>query len=255
MIVDVLRHASAAGLAEAVAGRAITTLVEQVSEAGIAHLCLTGGGIGTAVLDALRESGAADSIDWARVHVWWSDERFVPAGDADRNDSAARAALLNHVGIPPANIHAMPTPDQVDGNVEAGAQAYAHELARFARADAAVPSMDILLLGIGPDGHVASLFPEMPALHDHRPVVGVHGSPKPPPQRMTMTLPAICAAKQVWILASGEAKATAVRLALTDEAGPLQVPATGARGRVRTLFCLDEAAASGLPPDMGRPSA
>jgi 6-phosphogluconolactonase len=72
---------------------------------------------------------------------------------------------------------------------------------------------------------------------------------------MTMTLPAICAAKQVWILASGEAKATAVRLALTDEAGPLQVPAAGARGRVRTLFCLDEAAASGLPPDMGRPSA
>lgn len=255
MIVDVLRHASAGALAEAVAGRMVTTLVEQVTESGVAHLCLTGGGIGTAVLASVRGSAAADSIDWRRVHVWWGDERFVPANDPDRNDAAARAALLDHVDIPLANIHPMPTPAEVGADVDAGADAYAAELARFARHDAPTPSMNVLLLGIGPDGHVASLFPEMPALHDTRPVVGVHGSPKPPPLRISLTLPTICAARQVWLLASGEAKAAAVRLALTAEAGALQVPAAGARGRERTLFCLDEAAASALPPEMGRPSA
>lgn len=254
MIVDVLRHASADVLAETVAGRTVTTLVERVAESGTAHLCVTGGGIGTAVLDALRHSPAVDSIDWPRVHVWWGDERFLPAGDPDRNETAARSALLDHVGIPRQNIHAMPSLGQVQ-DVDAGAWAYVQELAAHARPDAAVPAMDILMLGIGPDGHVASLFPEMPALHDDRPVVGVHGSPKPPPLRMTMTLPTICAAQQVWILASGSAKADAVRLALTDSAGPLQIPAAGARGSVRTLFCLDEAAASALPPELGRPSA
>ena len=255
MIVDVLRHASAETLAEAVAARIVTTLVERVSDAGIAHLCLTGGGIGTAVLTALRESPAVDSIDWPRVHVWWSDERFVAADDPDRNDDAARAALLDHVDIPTANIHAMPALDAQHADVDAASHAYANLLSRYARPDEIVPSMDILLLGIGPDGHVASLFPEMPALHDDRPVVGVHGSPKPPPLRITMTLPTICAAQQVWILASGETKAAAVRLALSDSAGPFQVPAAGARGRARTLFCLDEAAASLLPAGMGRPSA
>ena len=255
MIVDVLRHASAAALAEAVAARTVTTLVERVSEAGAAHLCLTGGGIGTAVLTALRDSPAVDAIDWSRVHVWWGDERFVSADDPDRNDAAARDALLDHVDIPAANIHPMPARDRTHTDVDAAADSYAGELLQFARPDDVVPSMDILMLGIGPDGHVASLFPEMPALHDDRPVVGVHGSPKPPPLRITMSLPTICAAQQVWILASGEAKAPAVRMALTDTAGPFQVPAAGARGRVRTLFCLDEAAASALPVDMGRPSA
>lgn len=255
MIVDVLRHASSAALAEAVAGRTVTTLVERVSEAGVAHLCLTGGGIGTAVLAALRDSPAADSIDWSRVHVWWGDERFVPADDPDRNDAAARAALLDHVDIPAANIHPMPARDRTHADVDLAADSYAADLARLARPEEIVPSMDILMLGIGPDGHVASLFPEMPALHDARPVVGVHGSPKPPPLRITLTLSTICAAQQVWILASGEAKAPAVRLALSDTAGPFQVPAAGARGRVRTLFCLDEAAASALPAGMARPSA
>ena len=108
-----------------------------------------------------------------------------------------------------------------------------------------------LMLGIGPDGHVASLFPGLPALYDERPVVAVRGAPKPPPTRLTLTLPAIQAAREVWVLAAGEEKAGAVRLALSD-VGPVQLPAAGARGRQRTLFLLDRAAASRLPPQLGR---
>lgn len=254
MIVDVLRHHTAEDIAQDVAARTITSLVARITDAGIAHLCLTGGGIGTACLRALAERPGCDAVDWSRVHVWWGDERFVPLGDPERNDTGARAALLDRIDIPAANVHAMPHPGQC-ADVDSGAAVYAEELRAWAPRGAEVPSMDILLLGIGPDAHVASLFPEMPALRDHRPTAGVHGSPKPPPLRITLTFATIRAAQQVWILASGQEKAEAVRLALTPGAGELQVPAAGARGLQRTLFYVDEAAAADLPLDFGRPSA
>jgi 6-phosphogluconolactonase len=255
VIVDVLRHPTAADLAEAVAGRLVTTLVERVGDTGIAHLCLTGGGIGTAVLQALHGIPAVDAVDWPRVHVWWGDERFLPQGDPDRNETGARAALLDHIAIPADNIHAMPTPASSGESVDVGADLYAGELAAHASPGLLVPAMDILLLGIGPDAHVASLFPELPAVHDERPVAGVHGAPKPPPLRITLTFPTIHSARQVWILASGREKAAAVRLALMPGAGAWQVPAAGARGSERTLFLLDQEAAEELPVDLGRPSA
>jgi 6-phosphogluconolactonase len=254
VIVDILRHASGQELAESVAARTVATLVERISEAGIAHLCVTGGGIGTAVLDALRRSAGVDSIDWHRVHVWWGDERFLPAGDPERNETSARAALLDHVDIPVSHVHSVPTPEQVDGDAERAADVYGEALAEFAHGDSATASMDILMLGIGPDAHVASLFPELPAVRDHRPVVSVHGAPKPPPTRITMTFPTIRAAQEVWILASGAAKAHAVRLSLMSGSGEYQVPAAGARGLRRTLYSLDQEAASDLAADVGRPA-
>ncbi|MHB8341670.1 MAG: 6-phosphogluconolactonase, partial [Mycobacteriales bacterium] len=109
-----------------------------------------------------------------------------------------------------------------------------------------------LLLGIGPEGHVASVFPESPAAYETtRTVVAVHGSPKPPPTRLSLTLPAIRAAQEVWVLAAGPEKSGAVRLALSG-AGPVQVPAAGVTGRRRTLWLLDEAAARGLPLGLRR---
>jgi 6-phosphogluconolactonase len=110
------------------------------------------------------------------------------------------------------------------------------------------------MLGIGPEGHVASLFPGMPAVYDNRPVVAVRGSPKPPPIRISLTFPSIQAAREVWILASGAEKSGAVALALSD-AGPVQLPAAGARGRQRTLFLLDSGAAAKVPHGVGRPGA
>lgn len=254
---DVVRHADATDLAEAAAGRLATRLVERQSAAGVAHICLTGGRIGTGMLAALGESAARASVDWSRVHLWWGDERFLPLGDPERNETGAREALLDAVRIPADHVHPMPWVEAFDGDVDAAAAAYAAELALLARPEdhALVPSMDVCLLGIGPDAHVASLFPDMPALHDDRAVCAVRGAPKPPPTRITLTMPSLCASREVWILASGEEKATAVRLALDPEAGSFQVPAAGARGRERTLFLVDEAAAAKLPTDLGRPGA
>ena len=254
---DVLLHRDADALAAAAAARLITTLVERIEAAGHAHLCLTGGGIGTAVLAAVGSSPARTSVDWSAVDIWWGDERYLPEGDADRNETGARAALLRHVPVPESRIHPMPGPWGSHSDVDEAAARYAEELAAAARPEdhAPVPSMDVLLLGLGPDAHVASLFPGQPALHDERAVAAVRGAPKPPPTRVTLTFPTINAAREVWLLAAGSGKAAAVRLALTEEAGAFQVPAAGVRGRERTLVLIDEAAAGKLPPGIGRPGA
>ena len=254
---EILVHPDAGLLAKAVAARLVTRLVDAVAAAGHAHLVLTGGGIGTAVLVELAAAPARDAVDWRQVDFWWGDERFVPAGNPDRNETGARSALLDRINHDPARVHPMPGPDGPDGDdPEAAAARYAGWLAAAARPEdhGPVPSFDVLILGIGPEGHVASLFPGMPAVYDNRPVVAVRGSPKPPPVRISLTFPSIQAAREVWILASGEEKAGAVALALSGS-GPVQLPAAGARGRQRTLFLLDEAAAAKLPHDIGRPAA
>ena len=254
---EILVHPDAELLAKAVAARLVTRLVDAVSATGHAHLVLTGGGIGTAVLAELAAAPARDAVDWRQVDFWWGDERFVPAGNPDRNETGARSALLDRINLDPTRVHPMPGPDGPDGDdPEAAAARYAGWLAAAARPEdhGPVPSFDVLILGIGPEGHVASLFPGMPAVYDNRPVVAVRGSPKPPPVRISLTFPSIQAAREVWILASGEEKAGAVALALSGS-GPVQLPAAGARGRQRTLFLLDEAAAAKLPHDIGRPAA
>ena len=254
---EILVHPDAELLAKAVAARLVTRLVDAVAATGHAHLVLTGGGIGTAVLAELAAAPARDAVDWRQVDFWWGDERFVPAGNPDRNETGARSALLDRINLDPARVHPMPGPDGPDGDdPEAAAARYAGWLAAAARPEdhGPGPSFDVLILGIGPEGHVASLFPGMPAVYDNRPVVAVRGSPKPPPVRISLTFPSIQAAREVWILASGEEKAGAVALALSGS-GPVQLPAAGARGRQRTLFLLDEAAAAKLPHDIGRPAA
>jgi 6-phosphogluconolactonase len=233
-----------------VAARLVTRLVDVCAARGHASLVLTGGGIGTRVLTELAAAPARDAVDWRHVDIWWGDERFLPAGDPERNETGARKALLDHVDASPDRVHPMPGPDGPDGpDPEAAAARYAGWLLAASQPEdhSQVPSFAVLMLGIGPEGHVASLFPGMPALYEERTVVAVHGSPKPPPTRLTLTLPAITAAREVWILASGEEKAGAIRLALSG-AGPVQVPAAGARGRQQTLFLLDRAAAAHVPP-------
>jgi 6-phosphogluconolactonase len=236
-------------LAQAVAARLVTGLTDAAAARGSASVVLTGGGIGTKVLEELAAAPARDAIDWRHLDIWWGDERFVPAGDPDRNETGARAALLDHVDVDPARVHPMPGPDGPDGDdPDAAAARYASWLADAAKpaGQGPVPAFDVLMLGIGPEGHVASLFPGLPALDDGRPVVAVRNSPKPPPTRLSLTFPSIQAAREVWILASGEEKADAVALALSGD-GPVPVPAAGARGRQRTLFLLDGAAAAKAP--------
>lgn len=208
---------------------------------------------GNGLLAALAGSPARDAIDWAHLDLWWGDERFLPEGDPERNVTQAREALLDAVPLDPARVHAMaPSDGPFGSDVEAAAAAYAAELAAAAGPEdhAQVPSFDVLMLGVGPDTHVASLFPEHPATHESvRTVVGVHGSPKPPPTRISLTFPAIRAAREVWLLAAGEDKAGAVALALSAP-GEVQAPASGAYGRSRTLWLLDRAAAAKLPAQL-----
>jgi 6-phosphogluconolactonase len=251
---EVLVHHDASLLAKAAAARLVTRLVDAQAATATASLVLTGGGIGTAILTELAAAPALGAVDWKHLDIWWGDERFLPSGHPERNETAAQEALLRHVDTDPRRVHQMPGTDGPDGdNPEAAAARYAAQLRAATRPEdhGPVPTFDVLLLGIGPDAHVASLFPGMPALYEERSVVAVRGAPKPPPTRLTLTLPAIQCGREVWILAAGQEKARAVRLALSGS-GPVQIPAAGARGRQRTLFLLDRSSASQLPPQLNR---
>jgi 6-phosphogluconolactonase len=206
---------------------------------------------------ALRESPARDSVDWRRVSLWWGDERFVPAGSDDRNDKAAFATLFDALPLDPGNVHRMPPSDGDFGdNVEVAAEAYSRALADAVPADQAdgdVPHFDVVLLGIGPDGHCASLFPGHPGVYvEDASVIAVHDSPKPPPTRISLTFRTLDAANEVWFIAAGESKAHAVALA-HGGAGRDQVPSAGPHGRHRTLWLLDQEAAAELPASLYRP--
>ncbi|MFJ8555911.1 6-phosphogluconolactonase [Streptomyces microflavus] len=236
-------------MAQAAAARLITKIVDAQAARGHASVVLTGGRNGNGLLAALAAAPARDAVDWARLDLWWGDERFLPEGDPERNVTQAREALLDAVPLDPARVHAMPATDGPYGKgVDEAAAGYAAELAAAAGPEdhGRVPAFDVLMLGVGPDTHVASLFPELPAVREtERTVVGVHGAPKPPPVRVSLTLPAIRAAREVWLLAAGEDKAEAAAIALSG-AGEIQAPAAGAYGRSRTLWLLDTAAASQL---------
>lgn len=248
----VVVSADPAALAESVANRFLQRTMRRVSSGKLAHVSLTGGSMGTAVLAAASRHPRRDEVDWSRVHFWWSDERFVPADSDDRNEKQARAALLDALSIPAENIHAMAASD-AGLDLDAAAAAYTDELARFAPANAHLgpwPSFDVCFLGVGPDGHIASLFPDRPEiLLTDRTAVAVRDSPKPPPERVTLTRPVINSSRRVWLVLSGEDKASALGLALAG-ASYASVPAAGAKGRRRTVFFVDEAAAQKVPPEL-----
>ena len=232
-------------LASAVAARLVVKIIDAQAERGWAGVVLTGGRIAKKVLSSVRELPAADAIDWSHVDLWWGDERFLPAGDPDRNETQARAALLDALPLDPARVHAMPASDGPDGDdAKAAAARYARELAAAAKPGSSeLPHFDVLMLGVGEDGHVASVFPEHPVHHETGTTAAVHNSPKPPPNRVTLTLPTIRSAEEVWLIAAGPDKAAAVGMAI-DGAGPKQVPAAGATGTDKTVWLLDRAAAA-----------
>jgi 6-phosphogluconolactonase len=243
---EVVVHRDATLLARAVAARLVTRLVDVQSARGTASLVLTGGGIGIAVLRELADSPARDAVEWDRLDVWWGDERFLPSGHPDRNSTQARLALLDAVPLLPDRVRPMPGPDGEDGpDAGAAAARYAAWLrsATTPEDHGPVPAFDVLLLGMGDDGHTASLFPGHPGVYDDRPVLAVHGAPKPPPTRLSLSFGAINAAKEVWLVVSGLAKSRAVALALSGP-GRNRVPAAGVEGRQRTLWLLDSPAAS-----------
>lgn len=238
----ILLHDTAEQLAAAAAARLITRLVDLQSQGQIPSIALTGGGVGTATLRQVSASAARDAVDWRRVEIFWSDERFVAAGSDERNDTQAQEALLNHIDVDPDLVHAIATlGGEFGDDPDAAAAGYAQVLRTRA-------PLDIVLLGVGEEGHVASIFPHSEAGAATGSVVAVRNSPKPPPARVSLTFPAIQSATEVWLLVAGAAKAEAVGRALGG-ATPAELPAAGAHGAVSTLWFVDAAAAAQIPED------
>jgi 6-phosphogluconolactonase len=230
MTIEILPDADA--LAQAIADRLSSRVSALQAEGRTPRIVLTGG---TIAMNAYQRIGE-DAADWANVDFWFGDERFVPEGHADRNDQQARDAFLDRVGA--TRVHSVASNDCSLSAAEA-ADEYA----------ATLPDepFDIVLLGVGPDGHVASLFPQHPLLHEsERACAELFDSPKPPPVRISMTFPTLNRAEAVWFLVSGDGKADAVARAFSDDGSIDETPARGVTGRNETVWLLDEAAASRL---------
>ena len=238
------RYADSDALTAAAARRFIEVVVAAQRTRGSASVVLTGGGTGIGLLKQLRENSG--DIDWSKVDIYWGDERFVPSDDAERNELQARDALLDHVPVDPARVHPIAAAGGEFGDdPQLAAAAYARTLAADA-GGSGVPAFDIHLLGMGGEGHMNSLFPHTAAVReDDEYVIAVLDSPKPPPVRVTLTMPAVRSAKQVWFVVAGEEKAAAVAAAVGG-ADRDDVPAAGAAGTESTVWLLDEAAASKL---------
>ncbi len=245
----VIVHPDKESLAGSVAARFLTKVVDLIDEFDEATVVLTGGTMGIAVLAAINSSPARDSVDWSRVNFWWGDERWLPAGDPERNETQARAALLDHIPVDPARVH--PFAHSESGlDLDAAAAAYSTELAAHAPRGGAQPHCDITFLGMGPDGHIASLFPERSGIRETvATVIPVRNSPKPPPERLSLTLPVINSSARVWLVVAGADKASALGLTLAG-ASINEVPAAGVEGRRRTLFFVDAEAAAEVPENL-----
>lgn len=238
----VVVHPDADTLARATAARFLLALADAQSLRHPVHVAITGGTIGTQVLAEIGRSDLLGVVDFSGVHVWWIDERFVPSGDPDRNEGQATEAMLARVPIPEENVHRMPSSDQVK-DADAAARSYAADLAQFAPEGAMAPELDLVMLGMGPDGHIASLFPGQGTVSvTDQAVIAVRDSPKPPPERISLTLPVLNNSRQTWIIVSGAAKAEPVRQAL-EGADPDELPVAAAAGRDVTLWLVDAEAA------------
>ncbi|MDF2442018.1 MAG: 6-phosphogluconolactonase [Subtercola sp.] len=249
----VLVHPDKDSLAGAVAARFITKIIDILDENDEAHVVLSGGSVNTAVLAAIRNSPAQNNVDWKRISFWWGDERFVEAGSPDRNDGQAREALLDHIPVEESKVHAFAASDAIP-DIDEAAASYAAELEAAAPDGQRYPRFDIMFLGVGPDGHIASLFPGLAGITEtEKTVIPVLNSPKPPPLRLSLTLPVIQSADRIWLVMAGSDKASPLGLALAG-ASIEEVPAAGAEGRKRTVFFVDKDAAAEVPENLIAPS-
>ncbi len=224
---------AAAVLADRFAERCERELARAIGDRGSASLVVTGGSAAEALLPRLVRA----PIDWSRVHVFWSDERAVPPGDPQSNYRLALELWLDPARVPASSVYRMPGEA---ADLDAAAVAHAEEV-RTLCGDP--PRFDLMLLGVGPDGHVASLFPGRPLLRETRKLVAaVEDSPKPPPRRLTLTLPALFGARLLVVAAFGSAKAAVMAEALGERASSLPVAQVLRRAR-RALVLLDPAAA------------
>ena len=231
-----IRIADPAELTRILADEVQRSAADAIGERGLFSLALPGGSVATTCFRAL----AVLPVDWSKTHFWWVDERAVPASDPESNYGLAERLWLSPAGVPAASIHRMPA-DAVD--LVAAADAYGEELSG---ALGRVPVLDLALLGMGPDGHVASLFPGHHLLGERdRLAAAITDAPKPPPHRLTLTLPVLQRARSVIVVAFGATKARALHQALDDSSSALPV-AQVLRGAARSIVLADEPAGAEL---------
>ena len=224
-------------LAADVAEHLLVALADAQTAQRTPHVALTGGSIADTIHETVAGVAGSSQVDWKKVAFWWGDERFVASDSDDRNDKQARIAMLDRLDVDPALVHPVPSTDDA-GSVEEAATIYA-DLLRAEGSD----QFEVVMLGMGPDGHVASLFPGSSQLDvTDATTVAVTDSPKPPPERVSLTFEALDRTRATWFVVSGEGKADAVKQAL--EGG--DVPAARPHGREETIWFLDRAAASKL---------
>jgi len=216
---------------------------DRIAAAGRFSVALSGGSTPRAFYRLLGEPPFREAVDWPRVHLFWGDERFVPADHPDSNYRLAQEALIGSVPIPAANVNPMPTESS---DPHTAAAQYEETLRRFfAPPEGEPPRFDLVLLGLGADGHTASLFPGSPALdEDGRLVVAVY-VPKLDAWRLTLTPPVLRSARHTVFLVSGSDKASVLREVLEGPYEPRRLPAQLVRPEAGELtWLLDEAAAS-----------
>jgi 6-phosphogluconolactonase len=225
-------------LAEALARRFADEVEGALAERDVATVALTGGSFAPAFYPRLSRL----PVDWSRLRFFWGDERAVPPDDEQSNCRLARELWLTPASVPAASVHRMPGEA---ADLDAAAAAYAEVLAAAAGEP---PRLDLVMLGVGEDGHVASLFPGHRLLRERaRSVAVVEDAPKPPPRRLTLTLPVLARARLLVVGALGAAKAAPIAAALGDSDSSLPLALLLRRAR-RTLVLLDPAAAAALRP-------
>jgi len=224
--------------------RSLAITLEEINHAiaarGQCTLALAGGGTPKPLYEAL----ATQDLPWEKIHIFWGDERYVPPDHPDSNQGMARQAWLDHVDIPPANLHPMPT-DEADPAV--AAQKYEQHLQRFfATNPGEFPALDLIFLGIGNDGHTASLFPHTEALHVRDRLITIGNKDGQP--RITFTAPLINQARCVMFLVAGESKRHALSRIFTSQAEATDYPARLIQTSGKLLWLLDQSAGAELKP-------
>jgi 6-phosphogluconolactonase len=220
---DLTLYADATELAAEVVAQALALIGKALKVQSEFHLVLTGGSLGLSISEGLVQEFNSVRDGFKGLHIWWSDERFVEAESADRNATIFHKKLLNSDVV----VHQVPAKDQVE-RIEGSLAIYEKSLKGI--------SLDLNILGVGPDGHVASLFPGFTDIDDQRQVIAITDSPKPPAERISFTMATINSAREVWIVAAGESKSEAVTKIIEAD---LSIPASYVRGSNHTRLIVD----------------
>jgi 6-phosphogluconolactonase len=234
-------HEDAGEMSLAAAAAASSVIRERVRAAGRCSLVLSGGST-PRTFHRLLASRFRDEVPWQQVHIFWSDERYVPHDDERSNYGMARETLLDHVPCPPENVHPMPT-----HLADADSAAREHEAELRTWFTDGRPRFDLSILGMGDDGHTASLFPNSPSLAETTRLVLAVPGPAVSPLRLTLTLPALNAAANTYFLVQGRNKAAAVSAVLSGNADSSLFPAAAVQPAEGTVtWWLDRESAERL---------